>query len=407
MKFPVNTQIAITHIVSRKKQTFVAALGVTVGITAFVFLNSLVLGFNRFFDNTVFKSMPHMRIFHDDEVSRPLGNDSTQVILNPRILNKGKNLINPNAVLNAVKTHPQVVAAVQWVTVNLFYTSGKSQVAGQGCGADILEVDKMFDIRSTMVAGDLQNLKRMSNGVLIGSGVAEKLNLQVNDNITIISSMGASKSMKIAGIFRTGNSITDKTRCYLNLASAQQLLKEGNTYVTDIYVKIKDVNNVEAYDNDFEALTGYTAENWKEANETYVAGSKTRAIMMRAISAAILLVAAFGIYNILNMTIMQKLNDIAILKAQGFAGRDVIKIFVTEAFIMGAVGTAIGLLLATFLIRLMSRVYIGGDIGYFPIGFEPVVLGLGAFVGLLVTVGTGYIPARNAAKVDPVEIFRR
>lgn len=407
MKFPVNTQIAITHIVSRKKQTFVAALGVTVGITAFVFLNSLVLGFNRFFDNTVFKSMPHMRIFHDDEVSRPLGNDSTQVILNPRILNKGKNLINPNAVLNAVKTHPQVVAAVQWVTVNLFYTSGKSQVAGQGCGADILEVDKMFDIRSTMVAGDLQNLKRMSNGVLIGSGVAEKLNLQVNDNITIISSMGASKSMKIAGIFRTGNSITDKTRCYLNLASAQQLLKEGNTYVTDIYVKIKDVNNVEAYDNDFEALTGYTAENWKEANETYVAGSKTRAIMMRAISAAILLVAAFGIYNILNMTIMQKLNDIAILKAQGFAGRDVIKIFVTEAFIMGAVGTAIGLLLATFLIRLMSRVYIGGDIGYFPIGFEPVVLGLGAFVGLLVTVGAGYIPARNAAKVDPVEIFRR
>lgn len=253
----------------------------------------------------------------------------------------------------------------------------------------------------------MQNLKRMPNGVLLGSGVAEKLNLQVNDNITVISSLGVSKSMKIAGIFRTGNSITDKTRCYMNLAAAQTLMREGNSYVTDIYVKIKDVNQVENYDADFESLTGYTAENWKEANETYVAGSKTRAIMMRAISAAILLVAAFGIYNILNMTIMQKLNDIAILKAQGFSGKDVIKIFVTEALLMGLVGTIMGLLLATFLIRMMSRVYIGGDIGYFPIGFEPVVFVLGAVVGLLVTVGAGYIPARNAAKVDPVEIFRR
>lgn len=407
MRFSVNTQIAITHIVSRRKQTLVAALGVTVGITAFVFLNSLVLGFNRFFDNTVFKSMPHLRIFHDDEVSQPLLDPATHVVVNPRILNKGKNLINPDAVLKAVQSHSQVVAAVQWVTVNLFYTSGKSQVAGQGCGADIIQVDKMFDIRSTVVAGDMQNLKRMPNGVLLGSGVAEKLNLQVNDNITVISSLGVSKSMKIAGIFRTGNSITDKTRCYMNLSAAQTLLREGNAFVTDIYVKIKDVDHIERYDADFESLTGYTAENWKEANETYVAGAKTRAIMMRAISAAILLVAAFGIYNILNMTIMQKLNDIAILKAQGFSGKDVIKIFVTEALLMGLVGTIMGLLLATFLIRLMSRVYIGGDIGYFPIGFEPVVFVLGAIVGLLVTVGAGYIPARNAAKVDPVEIFRR
>ena len=76
-------------------------------------------------------------------------------------------------------------------------------------------------------------------------------------------------------------------------------------------------------------------EDWKEANETFVAASKTRSVMMRSISAAILPVAAFGIYNILNMTIMQKLNDIAILKATGFSGKDVIKIFVMEAVIMG------------------------------------------------------------------------
>ena len=129
--------------------------------------------------------------------------------------------------------------------------------------------------------------------------------------------------------------------------------------------------------------------------------------MMRSISGAILLVAAFGIYNILNMTIMQKLNDIAILKATGFSGNDVVKIFVSEAIIMGFFGTCIGLGLATVIINLVSHVYVGGDIGFFPIRFEPTIIGLGAFIGMFVTTAAGFIPARNAAKVDPVEIFRK
>ena len=104
---------------------------------------------------------------------------------------------------------------------------------------------------------------------------------------------------------------------------------------------------------------------------------------------------------------MQKLNDIAILKATGFSGPDVIKIFVGEAFIMGFIGTCFGLLIASFLVNLLSKVYIGGDIGYFPIRFEPPVFVLGAIVGLFVTIVAGFIPARNAAKVDPVEIFRK
>ena len=129
--------------------------------------------------------------------------------------------------------------------------------------------------------------------------------------------------------------------------------------------------------------------------------------MMRSISAAILLVASFGIYNILNMTIMQKLNDIAILKATGFSGKNVIAIFVGEAFIMGSFGTLIGIMIASILVNLMGRVYIGGDIGYFPIRFEPSIIALGAIIGLIVTVIAGLIPARNAAKVDPIEIFRK
>lgn len=78
-----------------------------------------------------------------------------------------------------------------------------------------------------------------------------------------------------------------------------------------------------------------------------------------------------------------------------------------EAVIMGAIGTSLGLLLSTFIINLVSHVYVGGDIGYFPIRFEPTITALGAAIGMVVTIGAGLIPARNAAKVDPVEIFRK
>jgi lipoprotein-releasing system permease protein len=407
----VNIEIALTHILSRKKQTLVASLGVTVGITAFVFLNSLILGFNRFFDGSIFKSMPHIRIYKDDEISKSLAGkkDSsiTTVVVNPKILNKTKNLINPQSLVNSIKTQPEVVTAAQWVTVNLFYTSGKSQLNGIAAGAHIREADAMFNITETMVEGRAENLESISNGILIGVGIADKLNLRLNDNLTVISSLGASKVMKVVGIFKTSNSITDKTKSYMNLGAAQQLLREGPSYVTDIYVNIKDPDKVTEHKAGFEKLTGYKVEDWKEANETFVAASKTRSVMMRSISAAILLVAAFGIYNILNMTIMQKLNDIAILKATGFSGKDVIKIFVTEALIMGSFGTLIGLILASILVNLLSKVYIGGDIGFFPIGFEPQIVALGAIVGMVVTTGAGFFPARNAAKVDPVEIFRK
>jgi lipoprotein-releasing system permease protein len=107
------------------------------------------------------------------------------------------------------------------------------------------------------------------------------------------------------------------------------------------------------------------------------------------------------------MTIMQKLNDIAILKATGFSGKNVISIFVGEAFIMGFFGTILGLILAAVFVNILGSVYIGGDIGYFPIGFEPSITALGGVIGLFVTVVAGFIPARHAAKVDPIEIFRR
>jgi lipoprotein-releasing system permease protein len=125
------------------------------------------------------------------------------------------------------------------------------------------------------------------------------------------------------------------------------------------------------------------------------------------VSLTILLVAGFGIYNILNMTISQKINDIAILKAIGFKGKDVVRIFVTQAITIGVIGLIGGIIAAIILISFLKKVYVGGDIGYFPIDFELIKFIQGVAIGLVITFFAGYIPAKKAANVDPVEILRK
>jgi len=127
---------------------------------------------------------------------------------------------------------------------------------------------------------------------------------------------------------------------------------------------------------------------------------------MRSISFIILLVAAFTIYNIINMTVKQKMHDIAILKAQGFEGTSVVKIFLSEALIIGFIGTIAGMVLGAILVTILSKVYIGGENEYFPIQLEPTVMIASLLVGIVVTAIAGYFPAQQAAKVDPITIFR-
>ncbi len=411
MKINVDAEIAITHLLARKRQTSIAALGVTIGVAMYIFMNSLTVGVNRYSDSVVFKSLPHIRIYREDEISKPLkkdpGHKDLTVIVNPKIANLTKNLINPHKIVADIKNHFDIEAIAPIVTVNLFYNNGKSQVDGVASGVNIIEANTMFNIQSTMLDGDLRELVTTSNGILLGVGIVDKLNVKLNDNISVISSIGVIKLMKVVGIFKTSNSATDKSKSYINLASAQELLKQDPNYVTDIDVNIRDPLKAPLYVPALQRLTGYTVEAWQSANEQAMAARRIRNIMLLGISMAILLVAAFVIYNILNMTISQKLNDIAILKATGFSGLDVVKIFVGEALVMGLIGTILGFLFSIVLIKLLARVYIGADIGYFPIQIEPSISINGILVGIIMTLGAGYIPAHKAALVDPISIFRR
>jgi lipoprotein-releasing system permease protein len=405
----INTLIAKTYIVSNKKRTGVAALGVVLGMSIYIFMNCMLVGFDKSSSESIFKSTSHIRVYKDDEISKPLINDTKlhPIIINPKIVPFNNTIINPNLVIETILKQKEVIVVTPQVNSIVFYNNGKSQISGVSVGTKPDEANLMFNINSTMVEGYFELLKSNPNGIVIGSGISEKMNLTVNDNLNLTSSKGINRTFKIIGIFKTNNSNTDKTRSYINIAAAQQLLKEGSSYITDINVNIIDPEKVEIIARKIQTITGYKAEGWKQANEGLMAASKMRKMIITFVSLTILLVAGFGIYNILNMTISQKINDIAILKAIGFKGKDVVRIFVTQAITIGIIGLIGGIIAAIILISFLKKVYVGGDIGYFPIDFELIKFIQGVAIGLVITFFAGYIPAKKAANVDPVEILRK
>jgi lipoprotein-releasing system permease protein len=405
-----NIDIALTHIFTRRRQTMVAALGVLIGVGIYLFMNSLSSGFSKFSRDEIFKNSAQIKIYKEDEISTPLRNDrdsTLSIIINPQIIADSKTIMNPEALLNNIKNEPYITNTIMQVDFNAFYNKGTAQVKGTSNGIDMLSYNAMFNTSKYIVAGNINNLPNNINGIIIGSGIAKKLSLGLNDNLVVSSSFGIVKTMKIVGIFKTGNSITDNGKSYVNIASAQQFLKQNSSYVSTIYANTPDQDKAKHFAGKLQELTGYRVEDWTTTNADILAADKTRNALMGAISLSILLVASFGIYNILSATIMQKINDIAILKAIGFTGVDVIKIFVTEAVIMGIIGTVAGLFFGAILIWIMQHVYMGGPVGYFPIQFESYLFTQSLILGIFITLCAGFFPARKAANVDPVSIFRK
>jgi len=418
MKISVNTEIALTYLSSRKKQTLIAALGVMFGVSMFIFMQSLMKGTNDYFEKMSFTNTPHIRMYSENKVADAhmltgfLKDSSVKLLVNPKQLIQRQGIINPYGVIDQVRRNPEVAYITPQVTANVIYTSGNVQLNGTVAGVNITEEDKMFDVKGNMVEGNLEDLNRVNNSVLIGKGLADKLSLRLGDNITVGSGTGKPMVMRIVGIYSSGVKQVDETKSYANIIQAQNLMGKDRSYVTDIKVNLKNYHQAATVARDFETLTGLKAEDWEQANSTLKTAFKIRAMILNSVVGVILLVAGFGIYNILNMTIYEKIKEIAILKAEGFSGKSVTSIFLQQAVYIGLMGGIIGLCFGMLISYGFSKVYIGGSaptggtLNYIPMSFYVPHYIEAILFGILTTIAAGYFPARKASRVDPVTIIR-
>lgn len=413
MKTGINTEIALQYVVARKRQSIVAALGVTFGISMFIFMNSLITGTNEYFEKMTLNTTPHIRLYHEHGMSSAammdqyLGTKTINIISNPQLINEQDRIFQPDAIVDLLLKDKDVIAVSPQVTSNIIYSNGNVEKNGNVAGINIFEQDKMFDITSTLIAGSADALNNTPDGIIIGSGLADKLNLNKGDFITLTAVNGSVRPLRIVGIFRTTIKAIDDIKSYVNIPVVQQLLKTDRSYITDIFINIKDHTKAQETASKMAILSGYTTESWQKANEQSIAARAIRDVIANSVVITILIVAGFGIYNILNMTIYEKIKEIAILKATGFAGADVIGIFIRQALFIGIIGGLLGIFFGWLIAYAVSKMYIGvGNLDNLPVSFYAKHYLQGFGFGLVTAFFAGYIPARKASKVDPVSIIR-
>ncbi len=410
-------KISLRHLVAKKRQTLVAMLGVMFGIAIFIFQAGLMSGFQVTFIEQTVNTTANIRLFNEakkDRKSILSQIDSLEgyqlFISNQKPKEEQAKIRNGKQIIEILEKDKNVIGISPFLGSQAIFKLGVAQMSGRISGVDIVKENILFNVQKNNVEGDIIKLQTIPNGIILGQGLAELLGAKIGDNLNVISPAGVTLEMKVVGINRSGLTEVDKTRAFINLRNAQKFLRVDGSYITDINIKLKNIDKAEELAKEYQKKFGYRALDWKEANASIFGIFKVQNMITYLVIVSILIVSGFGIFNILMMIIYEKMPDIAILKAVGYKDKDIVKIFLTESLLIGIVGGALGLLLGFALQQLVGsiKLNIKGFVSmeYLQFNSSPLFFIFAYFFALVVTAIAGYIPARKASKVDAIEIIR-
>jgi lipoprotein-releasing system permease protein len=417
MKYKLIVSISVALLLARWKQTLVAAIGVTFSITMFVGLLSFMSGLNSLLDGLILNRTPHIRLYNEIQPSKlqpinlsPKYSDHYNFIASVKPKNERLEIYNSASIMSALKKDDRVLGVAPKITAQIFYNVGVVDLTGIINGIDVEAENRLFLFSDYVVAGNYLDLKNIPNSIVLGSGIAEKMLVELDDVIHVTTSKGDQVPLKVVGFFQSGLRELDNLQSYCSINTTQKLLGESSNYITDLQIKLNDVLNAPKTAIQFSNVFEVDALDIQTANAQFETGSVVRSLISYSVGITLLIVAGFGIYNILNMMIYEKMDSIAILKAVGFSGKDVKFIFTAIASTIGIAGGILGLIFGFGLSALIDHIPFNTAslpaIKTYPIDYNPKYYIIGALFSVITTYFAGYFPSRKASKIDPVIIIR-
>ncbi|MDY0009452.1 MAG: ABC transporter permease [Bdellovibrionales bacterium] len=405
--------MALRHLLARKRQSIVSLLGIVLGVGFFLSISSLMQGSERDFIRRLIDNAPHITV--SDEYRNPHPQpvfaaypDAAVELRGSRPQTETRGLRGFEKILGMLEKDPGIQASPALAGQALISFAGRD-VGVTMNGMIPRDITRVTTIAEHMKEGRIEDLDSNPNGIIIGGELARIMSLRKGRTINLSAPNGQVRAFKIVGIFRTGNAHYDETQVFMTLKRAQALLDRANR-ANVIIIKLDNAYAAREYAEKLEARIGYKSMSWQEATEDLLSTLMVRNIIMYSVVSAVLIVAAFGIYNVISTVVMEKQRDIAILKSMGFHAGDIKKIFVIQGFLLGIAGNLAGLPLGMGLMLALMQIRIQP-----PGTLEPLSMPLdwswpqfavaGGFA-MIASVFAALLPARKAAHVQPVDILR-
>jgi lipoprotein-releasing system permease protein len=405
--------IALKHLLARKRQSLVSLLGIVLGVAFFLTISSLMQGSERDFIRRLVDNVPH--IFVTDQYRHPrkqpvelLYTKGVVEIRSVKPVTETRGIRGYKQIVDYLCSRPGIQASPVLAGQGVLSFAGKN-VAISMDGMIPEDIAGVVTIQNYMVSGSINDLIVNPDGIVLGAELARTLSLDKGDNITVTAPTGQVRTFKILGIFRTGRSEFDLTHGFVSLKRMQALLDRPHRANT-IIVKLPDPYQARDIAADLESRIGYKSVSWQESSEDLMNTLAIRNIIMYSVVSAVLIVAGFGIYNVISTVVMEKHRDIAILKSMGFHAADVQRIFVMQGVILGAIGSLLGLplggVLMTTLMQLKFKPPGSTEPIHMPLDWSWPQFAIAAGFALAAALVAAFLPARKGARVQPVDILR-
>lgn len=405
LRLPYHLFIALRYLRSRKRHkgisfnTAISIGGVALGVMALLVVLSVMSG------------------FHEDLQKKILGVNAHLVILNY----KGS-IDDYGSIIHRLRDDRDILSASPFVLGQVMVSSGDK---GQGVyirGIDPSLESKTTEIANHLIEGSMDRLSGDLPGLIIGKELSSRLGLFINDKVNILSPTGEMgplgmipkvRTFRVAGIFEIGMFEFDSNLVIADLKATQDFFDMGNS-VTGIEVRLRDLYRADEVRERVQKLLGYPyfAKDWMQMNRNLFSALKLEKFAMFVILVLIILVASFNIVSNLIMNVIEKEREIAILKAMGATNRGIMKIFMLQGFLIGLIGTVLGIAGGyglSYVLNTYQIIKLPPDIYY--LSHLPVKMKLFDFVvvsvsAILISFLSTIYPALQAAKLDPVEPLR-
>ena len=413
----LNISIAWSLLLARWRQTLVAAIGVTFSISMFIALLSFMTGLNIMLDSLFVNRTPHVRLYNEvrQNPRQPLMLVDTlknhhHFISSIKTSISREEISNSAAILAALRRDRRVQGISPKINTAALFNNGSQRLNGIVYGIDVVAENKLFHFYDYITKGDGSQLAIVPNSIVLGKALADILQVEIGDMVYVTSTTGEVFPMKLVGNYQSGINDLDKVTAYTSLTTAQRLLGKPTNFLTDIQVRLYNMEAAPLIAKEYERIFETKAIDIQTANAEFETGTNIRTLMSYIVGITLLIVAGFGIYNILNMMIYEKMDSIAILKATGFSGADVRRIFLIIALSIGIFGGLLGLGIGYILSALIDLVPFETQslptIKTYPVNYDPAFYGISIVFSIITTYFAGLFPAAKASKVDPVVIIR-
>lgn len=410
--------LALRYLLARRRQTLLTFLGIFLGTAAYVSISGFMLGFQSYTVDQLVNNNPHVLIqareefLTDHSLDRAFyGSTYRHVFWDPPPSGRKDSAMveNPQKWYARLKADPRVVAYSPQLTAPVIFTNGKSRVSTSLIGCNPLQQQEVTTIGTYVTEGRFADVAAGGNRLAIGDELRKKLGVRMEQNVMVSLAAAQPTPFKVVAIFKTGNILWD-SQAYGAIGDVQKVNRTPNQ-VNEIAVRLHDYTQAAEIASAWQTLALERVRSWDQINSSVFTIFRIQDAVRYLTIGTILIVAGFGIYNVLNMTVIQKRKDIAILRSMGFGTGDIIWLFFSQGLILAVAGAALGLTFGYLASLYLETVPftaspMGVGTGSLNISFDPGIYFQATLLALLSASIASILPARAAGKLAPIDIIR-